>query len=523
MREFARRTLALVFVVLVVTTAATGPVAAASTTVTVDYEHCGPTDLLEQTFSMLLGGDKEACLQGGVSYDDLENITSTDGYAAGLAVDDSVESFNTTLENRLQDTRTVAYSKAKIQVVNDINNGTAETLAKERANETVTAYYAQIERNIIRDWNAKMSELEYLNQTETGFAFHEPSDSDEYQIPGQYAENPDGFQTGVHQMNYTLVNGTNVTMKFWLQPHNVGGDGTGANAAVGVLPKTSLAPDLYAYSNELHGWSTGGDYYSASDGLAVQSPSTSNYTGVLYGADYTGLLEDLDTQQQQVQANMAQVVEGYYAQYAAGDIDSTDLARLDPSTIGAEASTEFNTTGYYSYAAVQLASIGYSGDLNSSHTIAVEGQNGTTIVNGTMFYTGEDAPAGWDTGSTYQFADYNGTFYFAYQNANDSGIYDLSEYGENFTIVEAFNVHTGEAVNTTSTQQYVYEDTNATALQSQLDQLLELREWFEQEAGTAGSTDGGRNPAGGLNTQVIGGALLVGAAAVLLIQREGNK
>ncbi|WP_411964535.1 hypothetical protein [Haloferax sp. YSMS24] len=480
---------------MLVTTAATAPVAAQSSTVTIEYEHCGVNDLIFQAFSKLTGGDEPACLQGGISYDDYANISATDGYAASLSVKDSVDSYSTTTQNRLQDTRTIAYSKAKISIINDLNNDTALTQAKNNANISAADYYAQVEANTLRDWNAKMAEMKYINGSEATVYHYEPGDTQqEWQPLGEWGDIPEGF----YEYPYTLTNGSTINVTVFMQGHYENedpNDGT-IDEIVLVAPLPDSELDAVAdYIATLHPTDSGygySQYTGPADGIGIKDPVSTNNTVIIQNQDYRDILNEIYNQKQQVTNNMGPVADGYYSTYNAGDIDSTDLARMDPSVIANEAGTEFNSTGYYSYAAMQLAAIGYKGNLNNSHTLTVHNANGSdTIVNGTLFYTGDDAPAGWDTGTRYNFSDYNGTFYFAFQETNSSGIYDLSDYGDGFTITEATNVKTGETVNTTSAHQYVYEDTNATALQDQIDELTQLRQELEDAISRTSTTSGG--------------------------------
>ncbi|WP_256545929.1 hypothetical protein [Halobellus inordinatus] len=398
--------------------------------------------------------------------EDSENISATDGYAQALAVKDSADSYLTTQENFQQDTRKVAFTKAKIQLVNDLNNGSSESLAEANAHAEVEEYYSQIQYNVIQDFNSKVLQLQYLwTQTPTSI-----------KVNG----NTDYF--GWDNTTVTLANGTDIT-------------------AYGVA-------------------STNGDYSYAfrigtSKSIAVQDPDTGNWDTISDSQRWTDVVNGFGSQSDQVTSNMANITSGYYDEYQEGDLTSEDLARIDPTTIASEAATEYNSTGYYSYAAINLAAIGAGGDLNTSHTVSV----GSTTLNGTLYYTADDITS-FETGSTYDMDAANGTFYMAVQQSDGSKVVNLRKYGQNITIKSATNTKTGESVQTTETQQYVYESTNATALQEELDRLRTLREEYEELAtsDTGGGGVDGSSGLGAIDQNVI--VVAAAVAVVLFLQRS---
>ncbi|MGB9957444.1 hypothetical protein ACOZ4B_13800 [Haloferax prahovense] len=481
MREFARRGFAFIFAFLLVATAATSGVVPGASPVgdaSAEWVDCSLSDpLLGAAFNTLTGADTGCRWESGDQVD-YENISKTDAYASALGIADASESYTTTTQNFLEDTRSVAWSKAKITIVNELNNGSTVSQAKLAANQTVDAYYSQVQRNVIADWNSKTHTLDYLH-TESGLVL-----------------GPDGSATIEEWDNktYTLSNGSSMTLR--AMDYSTNGDYHTA-PPTSVMPHSTADPGI------------NGLYI-----IKAKDPDSGSMTWILDGGQYATVLDDTYTQSNQIQSNVDQYVDDAYSLYQAGELETGDL--LDPTTIASQAATEYNSTGYYSFAAVQLASLGASGNINASHTI--DTGDGTTL-NGTLYYTADDVPtSGWATGQTYNMTNFNGTFYMAVQKQDGNGtIVDLANYGETFTITQAVDTQTGEELNATQIETYTYDSTNASALKSELDRLRDLRAEYEQ------SLNGGGSSGGGLNTQLIGGALLVGAAAVLLIQREGNK
>lgn len=499
MRGALRQVGALALALLLVTTAALsgvgGPASPVSTAAAEWSDDCSASDsLVGSLIRTFTGGD--GCYWVSTN-SDYENMSATDGYASALGVKDSTDSYTTTTGNFMENSRSVAYSKAKIQVVNDLNNGTSVSVAKNNVNQTVENYYSRVEREAVTDYNAKMENLYYIIEN-TGMEHRVIKYFDASQTSGESstdsASEYNGYVSG--GVNYTLINGTEMDLKTF--SYSGGGAGlSDEDASVTILTGTPTS----VYTAEIQ----------------AKDPSSGTWTTVLDTTDYgnyetDGILDRAESQSTQVKQNMAPYVEEVYAQYQAGEINSTDLAMNDPSVIANEASTSLDSTGYYGHASIMLASLGAGGDTNVSHT--VETSDGT-VMNGTLFYTAQDAPeTGWATNQTYNVSDYNGTFYFAVQKDDGAGIVDLSNYGETFTLTSATNTRTGESVNTTEIHRYTYDSTNASALAEEIDRLEELRAEYEAQSNNGG---GGW---GGIGTEDKGLIALVALAAILLVTRN---
>ncbi|ADE03515.1 hypothetical protein [Haloferax volcanii] len=473
----ARQLGTLAAVSLVVTTVATSGVVPGASPVgdaSAEWVDCSLSDpLLGAAFNTLTGTDTGCRWESGEQID-YENVSKTDAYASALGIADASESYTTTTSNFLEDTRSVAWSKAKITIVNELNNGSTVSQAKVAANQTVAEYYTGVQRNVIADWNAKTYTLGYLH-TESGLAL-----------------TPDGFShiTEWDNKTYTLSDGSTQTLR--AMDYSTNGD-------YHVAPETTIMPR-----------STADPGITTMGSIQAEDPSDGSTTHVLSAVAYAEILDNTYNQSNQIQANVDEYADDAYAQYQAGDINTSDL--LDPTTIASQAATDYNSTGYYSFAAVQLASLGASGDLNASHTI--ETGDGTTL-NGTLYYTGDDAPAGgWVTNETYTVSNFSGTFYVAAQQQDGNGsIVDLSTY-ENFTIVDAVNTRTGESLNATQPETYIYDSTNASALADEIDRLRDLRAEYEQAGGSGGG--------GGIGIGTEDRLIIAGAIVALILVATRN-
>jgi hypothetical protein len=151
---------------------------------------------------------------------------------------------------------------------------------------------------------------------------------------------------------------------------------------------------------------------------------------------------------------------------------------------------------------------------------ADSGTSTTTTVNttGTLFYTGDDAP-NLSTGSTIDPANHSGEFYMAVSSIEDVNESETPNYlpmNGSFEILSATNTKTGESVNTTSMEPRAnYTTTNVSTLQDQIDELRELRDYYQQQQTAAA---GG---AGSSNTILIA-AIALAAGAALMWRRDDD-
>jgi len=445
----AKRVATFGVVALVVSTAAiSGVIPGVSPVQEVSAEWSDECDLADSllgaAYNTLTGADT-GCRWLAGEQTDYENQSATDGYVTALGIKDSTATYTTSLSNTVQNSRTIAYSKGKITLVNGLNNESSVSVVQAEINQSVDGYYSRMQMEMVQDYNNKMLQASYLIRSTPTQIYPEGNSAENHFVTWQ-------------NTTRTLANGTSVNV-IGFELNQGSGDGTGY------------------YVN-----------WDKSNALAVEDPDTGSSTVFLDHTDYETIFNDLDQQAQQVKDNLAPYSEEVYNQYQAGEISSTDLAANDPSVIAAEAATSRKSTGYYSYAAIQLAAIGASGNVNVSHTITT---GDGTELNGSLYYTADDMPEdGWKTGSTYNISNFNGTFYMAVQKeTGNATVVDLANYGSNFTISEAKNTDTGNTVNTTKVQTYTYDSANASNLKEEINRLRELRESYENIS-VAGSGTG---------------------------------
>lgn len=397
---------------------------------------------------------------------DENSVSETQAWEQSLGMNDSQQTYITTANNRVQESKSIAWTKAKLKLANELNNGTSLSVAQDRANRTVDDYYSKIQKNNLEDWNAKMQQIRYLDQNTSLTVQVWDSNANEY-------ANITDYRTSAP--NYELVNGTTVNVTY------VKYDFSGGTRQLKPADDTRWA--------------------------VAQSPDTGDKMAII-GTGHEPILSTTHTQASDVKANMDAFATEVYDSYQAGDLNTTDI--VDPSEIAYEGGTDYDSTGGYQYAAIQLAAVGHSGDFNSTFTVSTN--KSTAEYVGHLFYTADDISQ-LEAGSTYYTDRLNGSFVMAVSNGDENNSAFVEEWpgGHGTTelkIVEMRDADSGEQINNTTVNQYVYEEANASKLQEHLDQLKRLREEFEEIQTAGGSTSSGS----GISTEII-----VGVGAVLAL------
>jgi len=424
-----------------------------------------------------------ACTPYGTSQDAIDGLSETQGYQQSLGIKDTVSHYETTMNNRLQGSRALAAMTAKTKAVNELNNGTSKSVVKDRVNETIDDYYTQIQMNTVEHANTQLLQLEYLDKN-TSTTIHQGKGSS---------------ITDWQRVNVTLANGTQVeTFKIAYDggytARIVASDPSGKNP----IHITSLDPDTSDRSYILTDYSDSG----------VEAPG-----------DYSQHLYDLSQQAEQVKTNAGQIVENIYAEYASGQINASDV--LDPITLANRAGTQWNTTGGQQWAAIELATLGYSGNISTTATVTTN-KSGATY-EGTLFYTAEDLPNGTIVaGETYDTTNLNGSFVMAVQgDGNNTWVEDFGSDGDaKVTVEELRDSETGDTVNSTQVLTYSTEDTDVSALENEIARLANLTEFYRNQgmSGGGGDDDGLGISTGGA---IAGGVLLLILGAMVV--RNGGQ
>ncbi|WP_255151333.1 hypothetical protein [Halorarius halobius] len=397
--------------------------------------------------------------------------------------------------NFAKDRRAVAWSEGKLATAHALNNGSNVSVAKEQFNQSVVDYYEKPYIHTLAAWQNRVSVLEYLFKADPQNTTVTPSYPDR-DIEGFVTVNLTQYNNG-SDWSYT----TDIRVPVWSlnglamwEPPTFGND---PNLVINSINNSS------AYIP-----STNNDTSSLPNSFDTNVDPRFVYNGTHQTVIMKQNIYDVEVSYYslwepslQIRANGGPFVEEVYQKYEAGELNASDL--LGTAELAGRSSTSYNSTGYYSFLAVEMATLGWHSDLNTSFTVDY---NGSTY-NGQVFYSGDDSVT-FENGTTYHPVNYNGSFYMAAQTANGSKVLPLED---NFTVTRLTNPVSGDDLNKTTTEQYTYATGNASALQAELDKLAELREELK-EANSAAS--GGSDSDSGVGAKVIIGVLaLVGLAA----------
>jgi len=408
-----------------------------------------------------------------------DNQTEIDIYEGAVSVD-SQDSL-AIQRNYLADSDAMAWSQAQAAVIAAYENGSSESVAKVKARQAVSDYYAQMQLNILRKWNSSLLNLAYLS----GRAQNASGIDDQYLYvntsidPDVYHPERVVVKNRTHSVE--LVNGTNVT-----------------------------AQSIFFHDDGGH------DYYwtpDRDDGPKVMvKPPTDSFSKkeVLNPRDWYPVWTNISGKQQQLNDNVDAFVNSTYDAYQRGELKTSEF--VNPTTLMTQYNTQANETGYWAYSAATLASAGVaSPDLNSTSVMTI--QHKGEKASGLLF--SQNAPNGtWETNVTYDTANINGSQFFVSTSGNQTALHGT------FTITSMKNKQ-GEAINETHTTEYVYQTQNNTEYRQMQEQLLNLTK--EIEARQAQNTGSGGWNFGDLNMQspsLLAVVAIGGGVAVLLLGKN---
>jgi len=140
---------------------------------------------------------------------------------------------------------------------------------------------------------------------------------------------------------------------------------------------------------------------------------------------------------------------------------------IDPYILAGLLNNDFNQTGYYGYAAAELALMGLNTTgINKTMTITVYDGNNTTTLNGWLF-------TDW-TGTLQSGQNYTANGSYKWFFVSDGGIYDLT--GDNFTVGTIKDWKGNPLTNITLTR-YVSHSGNVSKV---YDELAKIRQLYEE-------------------------------------------
>ena len=427
----------------------------------------------------------------------------------------------TTMSNRVEDSRNIAWAKGKKAAVNALNNGDTETAAKDAAVAEIDAYYSVMQKNLLN----RFTEVANKTADVVGLAAGNSNVAPKYVLQGTYSgSTTDGtshLTAGSHST--TLADGTSYTFNRYLIPDGTypNGSGLAFDPVNGVDDMGNL--DSYVLLR-IDPWDTG-------ESVEPLKPSR-----------WVNLWTAISDAVTQMRTNIKDYCTTLYANYSAGDIDASKF--VDPTTLASELSTDYGSTGYHAYAAAEAAVLGVPG--NFDHALTLELQDTGITVQGSLWTdwapesfddsttststdsttstettTSTSTASGFNTGTVYDPAntakdvyvsfeytgpdyiegadvftkDSDGNFTKDGNVTNQSSLESVeSEYvqvyfgtlTEPFAITGATNTETGETVNEVNLESKNNQTSDVSLTQEQLTLLSDIRTELRENENTGG-------------------------------------
>lgn len=504
MREFARRGLAVLFAVLLVTAGASGPVSA-----TLGFQDCDVSDSAISAFiNSLINPNGDEC-----RFNPTDSTLDLDGtqdkvelYSAASAEKTSLDSYNTAMDNYLNDTESVAWMKAQVAVAEAYEDGKTKEQARIDARRAIADYYAVKQKNDIARWNATVSAAEVSIEERSE---SEPINNSTFVTKDDFAQVDSGSGWAVSK-TYEGLNTSSVTLV-----NDSSADVLAYNYTIGDGYNSVNTYETYYVTPARHEWlQIDGNFGWGFRGWEIAAPN-SNYDSMTFieHQSFADRWARYETKNDDLQAEASNFVNATYDDFAAGNINSSDVISANTAMFEYGTQSGSDSTSLYDSTAA-LALMGFDvPDMQSSGLMNVTDQSGTANVTYQGLVLARSAPNGsWSANTTYNASAIDGPVFIATATG------EKVDLDGTFTITE-ITARDGSSVQSQNTTQYVYKTTNTSEFVNMTNELESLRQDIEEREQSSGGSGG----SGGLDSQALGIALLVGAAAVLLIQREGNE
>lgn len=416
-----------------------------------------------------------------------ESQTKVDLHSRGVTQTSESQNFGATYYNYLQDSETVAWSKAEVAIVESFENGDTKATAKSNAKEAISDYYSVKQINLINSWNSTVLGYDQLRNRSEQEGF-----TDYVRVIDHASSCRDAVYDGTGTYAYSLVNGsskTQVTVNWHGDNSDCGGASNAGSQSVhfdtsyviGTYSDGSTWDD-YTLNNQNNSY-----YIYSADGtnddmkgMEVQAPNSDYDRVVMVNfADYVMANEEIKTKNSELQNEADAFVEAIWSDLEGGAIDSSDV--LSKNTIMFQYGTDTQGSASYYDMLGATASMGLeSPNINSTGTMAIDYKGGSH--EGILF--GNVSSGTWQVGTTYNTTNISGPVLFA---RTDGTMLDLN--GE-FTLKSA-TTKSGDSKDSVDTQTYNYQTSNTTELQETLDRLNSLNAELEARKAAIGSGGGG--------------------------------
>jgi len=514
MRRLAQSVAAVVFGALIVTASVIGGVMMTNPTVhTVEDASNQIVQRGEGQVLIAAGTAVAIAALGKAVYDhhknevNTENLRQTDALETKKEIYDqaSIQGQNnqilaTAYGNYLNDTETIALMEGKNAYIRALENGSAESVARNRAIDAVADYYSVKQQNVIASWNTSVyvaNSSHYTAQNTSG-------------IDSTYVSGVGAYDTNG---NYS-VDSSRYVSNFDMAPHSV----TLVNASTEGVATVEMSTESGIWTPQnfsFQGQTWEGDKPAWYVHNVTVEPPDSNYDQLeLLDATQTRQkFAEIEQQNDVVQAQLDTFINNTYENYQQGEINSSDL--VDPY-LGAREYSPENSSQFQDWSLRSLSALGLNSPQNLSNIGRMEVTTGGMTYEGILMSDGNPT-GGFTVGDTYDAQNLTGSQFVALA---DGGAKELTG---KFTLANA-ETSDGTVIEENESVTYnniTYETANTSefkALQDELDGLTAEINAKQQQQRNAGG--GGLLPDFGFGGVGAPVGLIAAGAVVFLLGRN---
>jgi len=428
---------------------------------------------------------------------------------------------NTEIQDLNQSTYDRALSEANIEFVSALNEGKTESVAVVEAKSAARNIISSEQKLALQQWNQTMLDLYIMNsdllimnddsissndlttQSITG-----PTGKISYEVANssKTSEHIDVSSLGGYRSNANnlydsngdrittdvqLINGSDHTI------YTISADSTVRNPlqrsegfSISVYGEQMIEGGYLASDGSTNNWRALGEYYRNTETRVMNNLGTAG----------SGYLSDV------------------YNSYSAGSVATSEiLTPYDYSRM----SMDTNSAGSQSWANIQLATMGISGNLSTS--MVVEMSDGSVIA-GDLFTRAQPPNGSWEVGQTYNTSNYEYPFFMSTTATNSDGenVGKVVKLTGSFTISDAFGSD-GESLISVTPREYSASTTDNTQLEQRITELIEENADLESELNNQAASGSVSLDLGGNSQRWIFIAIALGGVLLFLADRSNNK
>lgn len=426
----------------------------------------------------LITGDDAPNQEEYQEYDSAQ--THLEIYERQMTMNGGDDTVATVMGNRIEDSYNSAWSIGKEAAVEKLNAGASQSDAETAAKDAVNDYYTTIQTNLVNHFIEQVNKIKVFRDMVADDANLAYQDVFRYGVSGSVTYQPPEWPSET----LTFEDGTTQSVDgFQLRAESDGSTTT-------YLTRWRLGSGVGHGDQNVDGGYVPPEGYN--DGEYTEAIYPFNWDGANNAPSF-GLADrwtDVKNAAQQMRDNLVAWVDSLYAEYEPGELSLSGY--MNASEIASQYGTEYDDTGYYAFAAAELAALGLSGSFEQFLKLHLHDSD--IVVEGVLF--SENQPgAGWEVGKRYDPTSYTGETWLAYEYLNDDGeeVSDLVELTQEFSIVDAEDAD-GNNLDAVKLEEKNYQTSDVTMTQEELDQLYELRKELEDArdaAAFAGAAAGG--------------------------------